>query len=466
MQSVAKLWRAVISAWTTRNKLGDNKVADTEREFLPAALEIQSSPPPPMGRMLAWCLMSLFSIGVIWACVGKVDIVVTASGKVIPTGNVKVIQPLESGIVKKIHIKNGDRVVVGQPLIGLDATLTNADERRIKQQIEDLSVQLGWRGAYEKWLGSKPQEMPGLVFPYPVDPEREWQGLELLTQQCNEVKAHHETLIKERAAALAEEQTAQAELARVEAVLPILSERVAAYKYLNDKKYGAKVQYLEIRERQVELANTVPVLQSRRKQLHEEVSGIEAKMAALLQEQRKSNLFEMARLSNEMAVLQQDAAKAVQRTKQQVLRAPVAGTVQQLMVHTIGGVVTPAQELMKLVPESVVQVEAMIKNRDIGFVNTGQKAEVKIETFNFTKYGVIQAEVSNIAKDAITDEVQGWVFPMKLKLLEDSIEVKDKTIRLSPGMSVTAEIKTGKRRLIEYFLSPLLRYRQESIRER
>jgi len=141
--------------------------------------------------------------------------------------------------------------------------------------------------------------------------------------------------------------------------------------------------------------------------------------------------------------------------------------VQQLAIHTVGGVVTPAQELMKVVPEqAVVEVEALVQNKDIGFIHEGQIAEVKVDTFNFTKYGIIDAEVTSISQDAIADENLGWVFHMRVKLSKDHVDVENKSVRLSPGMSVTAEIKTGKRRLIEFFLSPLLRYKQESIRER
>jgi len=145
----------------------------------------------------------------------------------------------------------------------------------------------------------------------------------------------------------------------------------------------------------------------------------------------------------------------------------VDGEVQQLDVHTIGGVVTPAQALMVIVPKNAhLEVDAMLSNKDIGFVNEGQLTEVKIEAFPFTKYGVIDGEIENISYDAIEDERLGLVYKMKVLLKETTIQVKDKLINLVPGMAVTVEIKTGKRRLIEYFLSPLMQYQDESVRER
>jgi hemolysin D len=165
--------------------------------------------------------------------------------------------------------------------------------------------------------------------------------------------------------------------------------------------------------------------------------------------------------------VQQELIKATERNQQQQLISPISGQVQQLAVHTIGGVVTPAQALMVIVPEqSQVEMDALILNKDIGFVHEGQKAAVKIDTFNFTKYGLIDAEIMTISDDAIQDENLGLVYSARIKLHQDGLQIDDRWVKLSPGMSATSEIKTGKRRLIEYFLSPLLRYKQESVRER
>jgi hemolysin D len=178
--------------------------------------------------------------------------------------------------------------------------------------------------------------------------------------------------------------------------------------------------------------------------------------------------------------------------EEQLLRAPIDGTVQQLAVHTLGGVVTPAQQLMVIVPkESHLEVEAMVSNRDIGFVQAGQSAEIKIDTFDFTRYGLLQGKVLNVSQDAIvrdkpaapdktppstptsgalatTSEPQGQelVYAARVSLDRTQMQVEDKLVNLTPGMAVTVEIKTNQRRLIEFLLSPLLRYKRESLRER
>ncbi|MEH6544570.1 MAG: HlyD family type I secretion periplasmic adaptor subunit [Porticoccaceae bacterium] len=455
------------NGWRGRGEINDEKLAVIRRQFLPAALEIQDTPPSPAGRWLAFSLMMLFTAAVLWACFGEVDIVVTAPGRIIPGGQVKVIQPLDTGTVQKIHVKEGDRVKKGQLLVSLDPTYAQADNERISQQIADLSSQQSWRQALEHWLASDRSEEATLLFPANGDLLLQRKAQQLYQQQRDEITARVQTLHMEHEAALAEQQTANAELNRVKESLPILNEQVEAYSYLYDKKYGAKVQYLQIKQQQVELQTSIPILRSRRRQLEETAAALKSGTLALLLEQRKNNLMELHQLDSQLAGLKQDVKKAHQRQQQKILKAPVAGTVQQLAIHTIGGVVTPAQELMKIVPEqAVMEAEALIQNRDIGFINQGQSAEIKVDTFNFTKYGVIDASIKHIAQDATADEHLGWVYAMRFKLSKDKINIENKSVRLSPGMAVTVEIKTGKRRLIEFFLSPLLRYRQESVRER
>lgn len=149
------------------------------------------------------------------------------------------------------------------------------------------------------------------------------------------------------------------------------------------------------------------------------------------------------------------------------LTAPVDGTVQQLAVHTVGGVVTPAQPLMMIVPkDNMIEVEAYVENKDIGFVNPGQAAVVKIETFPLTKYGTIEAKVTHVSNDAVNDEKRGLIFPARVNLARSTIQVENKTVNLSPGMAVTVEVKIAQRRVVEYFLSPLMQYKDESLRER
>ncbi len=180
--------------------------------------------------------------------------------------------------------------------------------------------------------------------------------------------------------------------------------------------------------------------------------------------------------------------KAEQRTRLQFLTAPVDGVVQQLAVHTIGGVVTPAQSLAVIVPaESHLEIEAMVSNRDVGFVSAGQSAEIKIDTFAFTRYGLLHGKVLTVSSDAITrdraqdknnDQTRGaeatsneprgqeLVYAARVSLDRTQMQIEDKLVNLSLGMAVTVEIKTGTRRIISYLLSPLRKYQHDVLRER
>jgi len=460
-------WQAFQSSWNNRAELGNTTLDATQRRFLPAALEVQESPPSPASHWLLGLLLSLFVIGVLWASFGYVDIVVTAPGRIVPSGQVKQVQAPETGTVAAILVREGDRVDVGQALIRLDPTYADADDQRIREQLEDIALQTHWRQALEDWLLDGRQAAAEMVLPHTLDPTEQARAEMLYHQHRQEIAARMLILDKELASNEAEQATARAERVRASATLAVLVERVAAYKTLMDQQYGAKVQYLEMLQQQTELERSIPVLKSREQQLIESAAGTIARAHATVSEVRKNNLMELARLDSELGVLVQESRKAQQHQSQLVLTAPVTGTVQELTAHTVGGVVSSAQELMKIVPENAtIEVEALLQNKDIGFVNAGRLAEVKIDTFNFTKYGLIDAKIVSVSSDAVEDQQLGWVFKMRLKLDRDNIAIEDKLVRLSPGMSVTTEIKTGKRRLIEFFLSPLLRYQHDSVRER
>ena len=440
---------------------------DPARPFLPAALEVQETPPSPLGRALLWLLLALFATAIAWACLGRVDIVVTATGRVVPTGQVKQVQAPELGTVAALLVGEGDVVAAGQALLRLDPAYVEADRVQLREQLNDIAVQATWRGALEKWLADGAPRLAPDKLPPRFAAVDQVKADTLYRQHRLEISASLEVLARELAANRAERATLQAERDGVRATLQVLAQRVAAYKTLVDQRYGARVQYLEMLQQQTELEKRLPVLRSRQAALAEAAAAISARIQADLGDIRKGNLLTLAQLDSERSRLQQDANKVARRQQQLQVNAPVAGTVQELAVHTVGAVVSPAQELMKIVPAGVgVEVEALLHNRDVGFVNEGQRAVVKVDTFNFTQYGLLAARVLDISNDAVEDPSLGWVFRIRLLLDKDWLAVEGKQVRLSPGMAVTAEVRTGQRRLIEFFLSPLLRYQQESVRER
>ena len=442
--------------------------------FLPAAIEVEQTPSSKAGRAIIWSIVILFTIAAIWAYFGKIDIVAVAQGKVIPSEHIKHIQPLEAAKIKAIHIKEGQYVQKGDPLVTLDSTQTQADVERFSHEIQEREGNIERFIVFERWLESlNVISMPGVRPNSPTvgsDPSSEitkLAQLNLLNQQMTELRSRLSAYKNEKRKQLAEKAMTQGEVTKKQRILPVLKERVDALETLLKKDYGSKLQYLELKQELIEEEQDLLIQQSRTEQLDASIEAIQDQVDTLISETRLNNLNQLQENQLQLAGLKQELIKAIERNQQQLLTSPISGQVQQLAVHTVGGVVTPAQALMVIVlQESQMEVEAMILNKDIGFVHEGQKAEVKIDTFNFTKYGLIDAEISSISDDAIQDENLGLVYSARFKLNTEEIQVEDRMVRLSPGMSVTAEVKTGKRRLIEYFLSPLLRYKQESLGER
>lgn len=433
-----------------------------ELEFLPAVLEIQESPPSPLGRIMLWVFVAFFSIAITWAIIGKIDIVAVAQGKIIPGDRIKVIQPLEIGTVLAIHVQEGQTVKQGDPLIELDATSSGADQQRLSNEL--MTAQLD-----ATRLRALSATAPESAFTVPAHADRTQAALQkqMLRNQLEEQAARLSALDSAITQRQAEYVTTQDTVAKLEATLPLITQRTQSLKNLADKKLVAENSYLELEQQRLEQHHDLATQRNRLKEITAAIASAEQQRLALHAEFRRATLTELAKTEERITALQQELIKAQQRTTLQRLTAPVSGVVQQLAIHTVGGVVTPAQQLMVIVPnEHTLEVEALVQNKDIGFVHAGQAAEIKIETFPFTKYGIIDAEIRHISNDAIADEKLGLIYAARVLMKKSVINVDGKQVNLTPGMAVTVEIKTGKRRLIEYFLSPLLQYGQESVRER
>jgi hemolysin D len=286
----------------------------------------------------------------------------------------------------------------------------------------------------------------------------------------------------------AERATIKASIEKLQATITPLKERVAIREHLFNRELGSKLLYLTELQDLVGQRQEILVQQSRYSETDAAIAALVETRAKTVAEYERSLFDDLAKAEQKAAGLAQDVIKAEQRTSLQKLTAPVDGMVQQLAIHTIGGVVTPAQGLMLIVPaESRLEIEAMISNRDIGFVEVGQDAALKVDTFNFTRYGLLHGKVLTVSSDAITrdkpqerlvDKPQGaetsssepkgqeLIYAARVSLDRTQMDVEDKRVNLSPGMAVTIEIKTGSRTIISYLLSPLIRYKHESLRER
>jgi hemolysin D len=459
---------------------------DDETEFLPAALEIVEQPPSPASRAIAGTIMLFFSIALLWACLGRVDIIATAQGKIIPTGRTKVIQPLEAGVVHTIHVQDGQVVKAGDVLIEIDSTVTEAERDRLqKEYIEEALNAARLKAAIN--LIDDPQ----ITFIPPAD-ATEAQVAEqrnMLMNQLQEIKAKLEGLDQQIAQQQGNLDSVASTINKLTQAMPYLTQRAEARKYLSDKGYGSKLDYLTTQQDLVEHQQEVEVQKGKLAEATGAVASLRQQRKQAEAEYQHKNLGDLEEAQQKASSLHEQLLQAAQKFRLQTLTAPVDGTVQQLAVHTEGGVVTPAQVLMSIVPaDSHLEIEATVSNKDIGFVHDGQDAAIKVDTFNFTRYGLLQGKVLTVSQDAIvqdkaqsaqnkqqqtgaeseTSEPKGQelIYMARVSLDQTQMQIDDRMVSLSPGMAVTVEIKTGSRRVISYLLSPIKKHASQAMRER
>lgn len=458
----AKIFR---HAWSQRKETDTPDLQAHEAQFLPAALSLRDTPVHPAPRITLWLIMAFALIALLWTIFGRIDVVATAVGKIIPNDRTKVIQPMETAVVKAIHVRDGQAVKLGQLLIELDATSAAADSERLRN--EALTAQLEALRAQALLTSLANGTPPRLQALDGVDAARLLAEQSQASGQYQEYQARQRQLRDEIIRRRAELQTTQEQVTKLEQTAPIARQRAQDYQKLVKENFISQHGYLEREQARIEQEQDLASSRSKVMEIRAALAEAQQQQATLAAETRRQLLDQHNLAAQKAASLEQEWVKADQRGRLMRMTAPVAGTVQQLAISTVGGVVTPAQPLMVIVPkENVLEVEAMLPNKDIGFVNPGQDAEVKVETFPFTKYGTLHGKITQVSSDAIQDEKLGLIYSTRVKLAKDTIQVENKTVRLTPGMAVTVEVKTGTRRVIEYFLSPLMQATSESLRER
>ncbi len=452
------IWKA---AWRAESagQLG-TVPANRAMEFLPAVLEIQQAPPSPIGRAIIWTIIAVFTAGTLWATFGWIDIVATAQGKIIASGYSKIIQPYEPGVIASIHVMDGQAVKRGEVLIDLDSTQNRADRDRASNE---------YRAAKADAARLRALVAGKNAFDAPLDGDPQYIALQqqLLRDQLTEYQARvgaAQRLIDQRKAAL--EQTKE-NIHRLEATVPMEAARADVYKKLLEHDAATKLDFLQAEQQRIDKTHELAGQRNKLMQDAAALSEAEHHHRVAVTEFQQAKQAELSVIETKAASLMQEVTKAGQKADLQRLTSPIDGVVQQLAVHTVGGVVTPAQQLLMVVPQDhPVEVEAQVENKDVGFVKEGQQVEIKVETFLFTLYGTIPGKVLSVSDDAAPIENVGLVYPTRVSMDRSTIDVEAKQVNLSPGMAVTVEIKTGKRRVIEYLLSPLFKSAKESLRER
>lgn len=430
-------WKTFVRFWKNRDQLGGDLFKEQEAEFLPAALEIQEKPVSPTLRVTAKVLIVLVIFLIGWAVFGHMDIVVNATGEIIPHDRTKTIASVETASVRALHVVEGQAVKKGDLLIELDASEPDAEHDKAKSYETEAMLTIARSKAMIEAVDSRrPPKLPAIA------------GIP--AQKLREAQGHLDGQYRDFMAKL---QRTEGAIQRYSEALPLLTQQAADYKALAKTHDVSTHAYLEKEQARVDLEGQLIDAKNQR--------------AVLITDTKRAAYDELTDADKLLGAARQDAAKNAAHSKLLKLTSPVDGTVQQLTVYTVGGVVPAAQPLMKIVPkEDKIEVEAMLENKDIGFVEEGQVAAVKIDAYEYTKYGVIPARVVHVSSDAIKDEKRGLLYSVLLELDKSSINVKGLEMPLGAGMTVRADIKTGSRRVIEYFLSPLLQHKRESLNER
>ncbi|EEE36018.1 type I secretion membrane fusion protein, HlyD family [Rhodobacteraceae bacterium KLH11] len=461
---ILRHWDVIKASWGQESERRKNLVKVDDADFLPAALEIMERPPSPLGRATAWAIGLFMLIALVWASLGRVDVVATAQGKLAPREHVKLIQPVDYGVVREILVNDGQSVKAGDVLVALDPTASSADEEQARHELMVARIDQARGEALLRYLDSGEIE---LELPDGISASTSLMQRQLIDAHLGAYKAQEATLKQQRLEAEADLGVVLQEIAKLTDTLPLIEEQLAARKELSEKGLSPRFVYLELQERFVSARQNLEIQREQIDKMQAAIAAIDRQVDQLRSEFREQIVVELTTSEDKVDMLSEGLRKASQRRQLQQLKSPVDGVVQQLAIHTVGGVVQPAQALMVVVPgDGELVLDAKLLNRDIGFVETGDPVEVKLEAFPFTTYGVLNGVLEDISTDAIQDENQGLVYQARVRLLEDRISVGDKEVNLTSGMAATVEVKIGQRRIIEFLLSPLLRYKQESFRER
>lgn len=440
-------------------------------DFAPRLLAIQESPPARLPRTVLYVVLTLFFLLLAWSLIGKLDIIASAEGRLVPQTFVKIVQPADAGIVKDILVSEGQHVDAGQVLIRMDAHDAYADEASLRSQLALRGLQLR---RIDDELGNIPfTRQPG-------DPD------DLYRQAAAQYQDHHrtylDTLGQTRDAltkAEREYDSGKEVLAKLEETVPILQQQADAYRDMGKDGY---VPRLDMRDKEREYLEKARDLDSQKAVVDSLAAAVGAarKQVAQTTSKYRSDLqAERFEAEGEYRKLQQELAKQVYKNKLLELKAPQAGIVKDLSTHTVGTVVSPGAILLTLVPdEEPLMAEVMVKNEDVAFIHSHQPVKVKLAAYPFQEYGMLDGEVATISADASDDSQSSGnkddkaksspasIYKAIIALHGQTLKSDGKAYPLVPGMQAIAEINEGQRTVMEYLLSPVQKAVQESGHER
>lgn len=426
---------------------------DDSHEFKPTLSEIEDEPASPLGLFTFWTMVTLIVIAILWLILGKVDVVVSARGIVIPDGEVKIIQPLDTGSIRQILVKEGDYVKAGQTLMEIDPSTTEPALESSKENHKNLQLEI-------KRLNAQANGLPYL--PPPPTSEPAVTQNELYASNVSSLNEQLQSKQEDLKSTEEEIKSAETEKANYVNLLNTSLDRESRLKKVID--IIAKDEYTKEINNIRSYKTEIDKLKYKLQQLKYKKLQLNSEIAYTKQNFKAETLKELADKQKQAVQLKSDVEQIEFKNKKQNITSPVDGYVDKLFIHTLGGVVTPAEKLISITPSnSPLLIKATVLNQDIGFVKEKMPVQIKIDTFSFQKYGLLKGVVKTISKSSIQDEKLGPVYEIYVAPLEQTLMVEGKEEKITPGMSLSAEVKVGKRRIIEFFIYPLIKYLNEGI---
>ncbi|MNJ17583.1 Hemolysin secretion protein D, chromosomal [compost metagenome] len=448
--------------WRAMRAFAEQKRSRDEYEFQPGYLEIIERPPAPWARGTALLLILSVTLALLWATCGFLDIHASASGRLMVSSHTKVIQAHEAGEVSAIHVRDGQRVKSGDMLVTLNpiGVGTELNERQAQLTFKRLE-----QARAQALLSNAP--LANYLPPGDLPLEQVSAARAQLESTWKEIRANLDSLRAEITINQANQHARSVEIAALGKLASNIRRRLEARRAMAAEQLLPQVELLEQEKEQLEVERSLAQQHAELQVLKAEARNRAEQLDSYLAKTQREQHDVLNSTRQDIAILQQQLIRLRDKQRQQTLVAPVDGVVQQLAVHTLGGAVQPAQQLLVIVPEGIeLDAEVLVLNKDVGFVKAGQPVEVKVEAFPYTRYGTLRGTVAHVSRDAIKDEQQGLVFPARIHLQRASIAVDQAWVPLQAGMSITAEIRTGDRRVIDYLLSPIAQYQSEALRER
>lgn len=435
-------------------------------EFLPAAEEIVETPPSPLGHIVLWSITALLVVALAWSYFGKLDIIAPATGRIVPEGSIKTIQPAGPGVVTEIKVSEGQKVKKGDLLIQLDDSIAKSDVKTAEQALTVARLE---RDILAKTLAG--EDVADMVNATDI-PENVKKYLIALADSRVSASEVQKQLLSSGVSSAQQQVVVQQQNKRTteDSITKLRTLEQELKKDLeNANAFTESGIRGELRSVQQQISSLELSLATHDQQIARAQTGVSEaneRLDAYDAENKASSYSDIIDGEKRITELENALAKAKQTVERLSIRAPVDGTILTLATKTVGGVVNAAQPVVEIVPgDTNLVVDAIVQNKDIGFIQVGQSVVIKVDAYSFQRYGYLKGIVKSISPDAISDEKQGLVYKMKVEI-EGGETSKNNIINVEPGMSVTAEITTGKRRIIEFFLDPLMTHIDSSLEVR